>query len=141
MSDKYFLDTNIFVYSFDGSQPQKRKRALGLIEEALSGQVGLISSQVVQEFLNVALQKFVQPMSPADASNYLDEVLLPLCQVFPSEALFHGALAVKLRWRYSFYDSLILAAALQSGTRFLYTEDFQHGQTVEHLRIVDPFRG
>ena len=62
MSGKYFLDTNIFVYSFDSSAPAKRERALGLIREAVATGAGVMSYQVVQEFFNVALGRFSRPM-------------------------------------------------------------------------------
>lgn len=59
---KFFLDTNILVYSFDRQAPQKQQTARELIEVALSSQMGVICSQVVQEFLNVAQKKFTKPM-------------------------------------------------------------------------------
>ena len=71
MSAKHFLDTNIFVYSFDQSQTGKRERALALIAEALQSGEGLISTQVIQEFLNVATRKFAIPMKTADCQAYL----------------------------------------------------------------------
>ena len=54
MSAKYFIDTNIFVYSFDIGQPLKKERALALIRDALETGLGIISTQVIQEFMNVA---------------------------------------------------------------------------------------
>ena len=63
----YFLDTNIFVYSFDSTAPGKQNIATDLIQDALKSQRGVISSQVVQEFLNVALWKFARPMNASDA--------------------------------------------------------------------------
>jgi predicted nucleic acid-binding protein len=58
MSAKYFLDTNVFVYSFDASQHSKQEVALALIGDALQSGLGIISTQVIQEFLNVATRKF-----------------------------------------------------------------------------------
>jgi len=62
MRDKYFLDTNIFVYSFDSSNPKKQKVAKSLIKQALKKQVSCISSQVIQEFINVATKKIKPPL-------------------------------------------------------------------------------
>jgi predicted nucleic acid-binding protein len=138
MSARYFLDTNILVYTFDRTAPRKRKRATELVAAALQGR-GAISFQVVQEFLNVALRKFAQPMAISEAQAYLDAVLVPLCRIHSGPELYRDALAAKLRWRFSFYDSLIVAAAIGSGCDVLYSEDLQHGQQLGTLQVVDPF--
>jgi predicted nucleic acid-binding protein len=139
MNAKYFLDTNIFVYSFDSRYPDKQSRAGELIKTALEDGSGCISYQVVQEFLNVATRKFALPLTPAHASAYLATILEPLCEVFSSINLYREALEIMERWQHSFYDSLIIASAIASDCRTLYTEDLQHGQKIRNLRIVNPF--
>ena len=139
MSAEYFLDTNIFVYTFDLQYPEKQKRSRELVERALKDGAGCISFQVVQEFLNVATRKFSVPLSPADAHDYLARVLGPLCEVFGTIGLYEETLEIMFRWHYSFYDSLIIASALAADCRILYTEDLQHGQTIKNLHIRDPF--
>jgi predicted nucleic acid-binding protein len=84
--------------------------------------------------------KFARPLGPQQAQRYLNEVLEPLCGVFAGIDLYRKALALQERWRYSFYDCLIIASALQAGCRTLYSEDLQHRQSIETLTIVDPFR-
>ena len=69
MNDRFFLDTNIFVYSFDQTAPAKSRKATQLIRKALTTQKGVISYQVVQEFFNVALKRFSQPMQPPTPNN------------------------------------------------------------------------
>lgn len=101
---------------------------------------GCISSQVAQECLNVALRKALVTLSPDEARSYLDAVLLPLVQVHTTAPLLHRALDVQSRWRFAFFDSLIVAAALTAGCRTLLSEDLQHGQRIDGLSIVDPFR-
>ena len=88
----------------------------------------------------MVLRKAEVPLSLADARAYLDAVLLPLMQITVSEALYHRALDVQGRWRFGFYDSLIVAAALMAGCRTLLSENLQHGQKLDSLTIVDPFR-
>jgi predicted nucleic acid-binding protein len=139
MSARFFIDTNVLVYTFDAEQPDKRERATDLVAAALGGGAGTISYQVVQEFLNVALHKFASPMTTDDAARYLRTVLEPLCSIFPSTVLYERALSLRNRWRYRFYDSLIICAALEAGCETLYSEDLQHGQQIESLTIVDPF--
>jgi predicted nucleic acid-binding protein len=139
MSDRFFLDTNIFVYSFDQSAPAKARRAAQLIREALTTQKGVISYQVVQEFFNVALKKFSQPMQPADAGQYLIAVFRPLLAVHSSQALFAEALFLHTQSRLSWYDSLIVSAAIQSRCEILFSEDLQHGQRFGSLQVRNPF--
>lgn len=139
MNDKFFLDTNILVYTFDDGDLGKRDRARALVAEALSESRGVLSYQVIQEFLNAALRKFAKPLTAADAERYLTVVLEPLCAVFASVELYHQAIDIAERWMYSFYDSLIVASALQAGCTVLYSEDLQHGQKIGGLRILNPF--
>ena len=139
MKGSYFLDTNILVYTFDQSHPDKQAIAKNLVRDALKNQTGCISYQVIQEFLNIASRKFAKPLSTADCQTYLSNVLEPLCEVFSSTALFHRALEISNRWRFSFYDSLIVAAALSVKSEFLYTEDLQHQQKIEEMVILNPF--
>ncbi len=88
MNGKYFIDTNIFIYSFDRDQPVKQKKSMELIQEGLGTGVGIISTQVIQEFLNVATRKFTVPMKLEDSKSYLRLVMNPLCQVYPDLALY-----------------------------------------------------
>ena len=140
MNDKYFLDTNIFIYSFDSSNPEKQSIASKLIQEALDKHNGCTGFQVVQEFLNVATRKFESPLSSTDCQRYLNAVFEPLCEVFTNIELYHKSLDIMDRWKFSFYDSLIISAALHADCAILFTEDLQHGQKVQNLKITNPFR-
>jgi predicted nucleic acid-binding protein len=139
MSDRFFLDTNLFVYTFDDIAPVKAKKAAQLIRRAADTGEGIISYQVVQEFFNVAFRRFAQPMSAAEAEQYLITVLRPLLAVHSSPALYFSALRIAERYRISWYDSIIVAAALEGQCEKLYSEDFQHGQKIEGVRIENPF--
>lgn len=139
MSGRFFVDTNIFVYTFDDAAPQKAKKAAQLIRHAVDTGEGIISYQVVQEFFSVALRRFAHPMSAAEAEQYLITVLRPLLSVHSSPALYFEALRITEKWRISWYDSLIVAAALEGECETLYTEDLQHGRKIDGLSIVNPF--
>lgn len=88
-----------------------------LIRRALSERNACISFQVVQAWLNTVLRKAEVPLDLAGARSYLDVVLAPLMQVPASLALYQRARDVRQRWQFSFYDSLIVAAALLAGCR------------------------
>ncbi len=140
VSGRFFLDTNIFVYSIDSRNPSKREKASGLIEKALSEGSGFISCQVVQEFLNVALRRFEEPLSIRQAELYLDQALLPLCEVFPSPDLYRNALRLKEESGIGFYDALIVASALEGKGSILYSEDFQDKRRFSSLVVQNPFQ-
>jgi predicted nucleic acid-binding protein len=134
-----FIDSNVFVYLFDETDDRKRRIAEQLVEGALREADGCISYQVVQEVLNVVTRRFEPPASADDARMLLDRVLLPLWRVMPSQALYQRALDLQDRYRYGFYDSLIIAGALEFGCTRLYSEDLRSGQVIEHLTIENPF--
>lgn len=135
----FFLDTNVLVYSFDESSPAKQQTARHLIKTALQTQLGVISTQVAQEFLNVALRRFTPPLSTLEARSYLNQVLVPLCLHFPSAVYLEHALVVQAETGFSWYDSLIVAAALELGCTTLFSEDLQHKRVIRNLQIVNPF--
>lgn len=139
MPAEFFLDTNVLVYTFDASAPSKRERARAIVKNALEGASAVISWQVAQEFLNAALHRFQRPLTPREAAEYLDEVLGPLCRVFPSAELFRDAVTIHTETGFHFDDSLIVAGALASGARVLLTEDLQAGRQIRGLRIENPF--
>ena len=137
MSVEHFLDTNVFVYLFDETDPDKRRFAEALVHRSLENGSGCISYQVVQETLNVVTRKL--GARPQSARLLLDDVLAPLWLVNPTPTLYARGLGVHAQFGFGFYDSLIVAAALEAGCTRLYSEDLQHGQQVEHLTIQNPF--
>ena len=139
MSADYFLDTNILVYSFDKSVPEKMERAQSLISDAIEGRRGIISWQVVQEFLNVARHKFENPMGLEDAVSYFRSVLQPLCTIHSDNEIFQLALSAQLETGYGFYDALIVAAAIKGKCAILFSEDLQDGREIRNTKIVNPF--
>ena len=141
MSVRFFLDTNIFVYSFDLHAPEKAAKSRQLIAQALGSRKGVISYQVIQEFFNVALRRFSRPMTPAEAQQYLGTVLRPLLAVQSSAALYGEALRTSEASRISWYDALIVSAAVQADCDRLYSEDLQNGQKFGSLQVVNPFVG
>lgn len=139
MSAKAFLDTGVFIRSFDRVDPGKRDIARKLISEALENGAGVVSYQVVQEFLDFGTRKFVIPLSAADAQRYLEVVLEPLCEVYASPELFHQAIEIADAWRLPFAGALIVAAALQAECAVLYSDDLEDGLKVRGLTVRNPF--
>ena len=99
----------------------------------------MVSYQVIQEFLNVALTKFAVPLTTEQARLYIGAVFRPLFAVQPSMGLFSDALDIRSRHRLSWYDSLIVGAAVEAACSVLYTEDHSHGTKINGVRIENPF--
>ena len=137
MSVDSLIDTNVVIYLLDDSNANKSQRAEELIQSGLARGVSCISPQVVQETLNVAIGKL--GFSTIDAERLLNEILLPLCKPVSIKDLYKRGLSVQDRYQYSFYDSLIIAAALEVNCKVLYTEDLQHDQCIDRLTIQNPF--
>ena len=133
----YFLDTNILVYAFERDATDKKQRARELISD---NQPWHISWQVVQEFCNVSLHRFKEPLSHEYLNNLIELLLKPHCGVYPDSSIWQTAIQIKTATQYRFYDSLIIAAALRSGAEVLYSEDLQHIRRIEHLKIINPFK-
>lgn len=133
-----FIDTNVFIYLFDETDPKKREVSRSLLNEALASGSGRISFQVVQESLNVLTTKL--GASADDALRFFDAVLEPLWSVAPSSQLYKSALELRDRYRFSYYDSLIIAAAHSAGADRLLSEDLQDGQVIGEMVITNPFQ-
>jgi predicted nucleic acid-binding protein len=96
---------------------------------------------VIQEFYSVALTKFPIPMSAVECERYCGNILVPLLAIQSSAELFIRGLRLHREYSLSWYDALILAAALESECQTLFSEDFPDGQTFGSLKIKNPFRG
>jgi predicted nucleic acid-binding protein len=108
---------------------------------ARAEQTGIISFQAVQETLQALTRKSRVVATSEDTQDFLVNVLTPLRKVHPSTAIRTRALRIRSVRGFSFCDNLILATALESGCKRLLTEDLQHGQQVDGLRIENPFLG
>jgi predicted nucleic acid-binding protein len=137
MNATRFLDTNILLYAYDLDAPAKRSAALRLVEQGWSelGQTA-ISVQVLQE-MHVNLEK--RGVAKPEAARIIRD-FAPWPVVGNSLEILLTALNEQTRWRLSLWDALILAAARASGASEIFTEDFNHGQDYDGIRVVNPFR-
>ncbi|HYL63568.1 MAG TPA: PIN domain-containing protein, partial [Candidatus Methylomirabilis sp.] len=119
--------------------PAKQVIAARLVDDAFASGNGVVSFQVVQEYFSVAFRRFKPPISLAEADQKLSITFAPLLAVHSSQNLYHHALQLTGRHSLPWYDSLIVAAALEAGCRTLYSEDFQHGQKFGDLQVQNPF--
>ncbi len=139
MNAKSFLDTNIIVYAFGQSFPEKAKIAQRLITDGAVDKQAIVSYQVVQEFINVALRGFRLAIARSDLESFVLTALFPMMAISSSPSLVLEALRLHGEDQLSWYDALIVAAALQGGCKVLYSEDLQHGRRFGDLVIQNPF--
>lgn len=132
MTAKPFLDTNILIYAF-----ARDDRRTGKARELIAAG-GRLSVQVLNEFVNVSRRKLQRDWSDIGAFLALVRERVEEPSAITGET-HRAALSLAERHRMSFYDSLIIASARLAGPSLLYSEDFQHGRTVEGVRIVNPF--
>jgi predicted nucleic acid-binding protein len=135
MKDNVFIDTNVLVYSYSFTEPSKQSIAQNLV---FTGNA-FISTQVLQELSNILNKKF--KIDWHQITNVLAECQQNFNVYLNLPSTVSQACLIADKYKYSFYDSLIIAAALQTNCTTLYSEDLQHGQLIdETLKIFNPFK-
>ena len=133
-----FFDTNILIYLFDEDAPEKKTLARELFIRETDAGRAVLSTQVLQEFYVAVTRKLAVPLSPEIAENVVRNLTaLPLIQI--DSALVLTAIGKSRLLGFSFWDALIIASALSGGAECLFTEDLQHGQIIDGMRIENPF--
>ena len=139
MSVRFFLDTNILVYAVDRSDSRKHTIAGEWVKRAHEAGDGVISFQVVQEWINTMVRKPVVGVGSVGVEDLYRTLLEPLWQVDSSRAIIDNALGLFREHSFSWWDSLILSAAMEANCSVLLSEDLQHGRQIGGLRIENPF--
>jgi len=134
MKDKIFFDTNMFIYLYSADEDAKRSVVENLVNRVLP----VASIQVLNEISNVLNKKFQKDFD--EIRDVADEISECCIIEIVDEQTVRLALTLAKKYKYAYYDCLIIASALESHCTMLYTEDMQHGQLIENsLRIVNPF--
>lgn len=136
MSARSFLDSNVLVYSDDHDEPTKQAKALDILEETRLSSTGVLSTQVLQEYFVSATRKLGVP---APVAREKVEVLSRFEVVVTDVDDVLAAIDLHRLHELSFWDSLIVRAALASGCTLLFSEDMQHGRRFGSLQVVNPF--
>ncbi|MBD3798692.1 PIN domain-containing protein [Sulfuricurvum sp.] len=136
MDDKAFLDTNIPIYAYSEDEPKKQSIALQLLDRFEDNI--MISKQVINELINILLKKF--KLSSDQVENVLLEIDNVLLIVDFDLTTQIKALKLKDRYRFQYYDALIVATALENNCTVVYSEDMQHDMLIDgSLKIINPF--
>jgi predicted nucleic acid-binding protein len=140
MSDKCFVDTNIFVYAHDRAAGVKHQRARSLIEKLWNSGSGVLSTQVLQELCINVRRKSRHPLSIEETRSLIQDYSSWTMVINTAESVLE-ALDIEFHHKISFWDALIIQAAGSSGATVLYSEDLAHGQTYGSVRVVNPLSG
>jgi predicted nucleic acid-binding protein len=135
-----FVDTNILIYAYDTSISEKHLIAQRILESLWITQNGIVSTQVLQEFYVNVTQKMDRLMSPEQAHKIVKKYILIWRVHTNTPETILLAFKVQMQHKLSFWDALIMAAAIQSNAKVLLTEDLNHGQIVEGITIQNPFK-
>lgn len=134
---KVFLDTNILVYACDQDEPGKREKARDLLRRHGHGDPPCISTQVVQEFYVTATRKLsIEPLLAKDiiySFRHMEIAFLDLDDI-------NRAIDGNILWQVSFWDALIIVAARKLRCNLIYSEDLNHGQDFDSIRVLNPFK-
>ena len=135
-----FVDTNVFVYQFDLSEPTKQARCSSWLESLWNDGQGRLSVQVLQElYVTLTGPKLKQPVDPSEARIAIEALFSSWDPLVLDRSTFQGAWALQDRYSLSWWDALIVSAAQSLGCSTLLTEDLSHGQDLDGVRVVSPF--
>lgn len=136
--DKTFLDTNILVYAYDTSAGLKRQKAQKVVTDLWDSGLGVVSTQVLQEFFVTVTRKLPRAMEHSAARDVVSDLLKWDLVVVEGMTIVE-AIDLQKVCGYSFRDSLIIAAAGKAGCTLLLSEDLASGHSIEGIRIRNPF--
>jgi predicted nucleic acid-binding protein len=134
-----FVDTNILLYANDQTAGEKQRKSAELLRDLWGNRQGVLSTQVLQEFFYNATRKLSLPLNIPVARNIVHAYSMWLKEPITDTTLL-GAIDIHTSLGFSFWDSLIIKAALETDCETLYSEDMQHGQVIDgRLTIINPF--
>lgn len=133
MNDKIFWDSNLIIYYVTDTGT----KVLDIKAKLSKPAQHIISTQVLNEFSNIAYKKLGFPGQKIVSEITAFQTVFTIVPLTTSCTL--RAVAVKDRYGFSYYDSLIVATALENQCDFLYSEDMHHGQVIDTLTIINPF--
>jgi predicted nucleic acid-binding protein len=136
MTDRSFIDTNVLVYAEASDAPDKQQAALALLKQLYETGTGVLSTQVLQEYCNVAIKKLKLPVAHIRAQLDMYEQF-EVVQITP--AIIRAGLDLNQTRSVGFYDALIIASAQTAGCNVLFSEDLNTGEVIAGVQLLNPF--
>jgi len=139
MSDKIFVDTNVLVYAYDRSEPEKQKQARQVLDYLTTAGAGAISTQILSEFFVTVTRKLAAPLSNKQAYDRVKNYLQSWTTLNLTGMIILEAARGVCDYQFSFWDAQIWAAARLNQISTVFSEDFNTGAVIEGVRFVNPF--
>ncbi len=139
MIDKSFVDTNVLIYAYNLDAGSKHTVAENILRELWLNANGAISTQVLQEFYVNVTKKIRKPLKPLEARVIISRYVVWHVEEITLESII-SASELQERRQLSFWDSLIVVAASKSTAKILLSEDPNHGQIIEGVKVINPFQ-
>lgn len=136
---KIFVDTNILIYAYDSTAEQKHKKANRIVSDLWDSGLGVLSTQVLQEFFVNVTAKTPKPLDVRTARGIVNDLLTWDMMVVDGPSILKGV-DIHMKYKYAFWDALIIEAAVRGGSQVLLSEDLSDGQIIEGVTIRNPFR-
>ena len=138
-AERVFLDTNVLVYAYDRSEPEKQRHARAVLAQVAATQVGVVSAQVLAEFFVTVTRKLAAPLPVTSALEQLACHLRLWKAVDVTGGLVARAAAASSKHQLSYWDAQVWAAARANQIPVVLSEDFSHGAEIDGVRFVNPF--
>lgn len=139
LKDKVLVDTNIIVYSYDFSEPEKQKIAIETLDSVHKSERGVLSVQILAEFFSSVTKRITQPLSIEDAAEQVDLYIRSWTVIDMTPFIVREAIRDIKSHKFSFLDSMIWATAKMSQISIVLSEDFSDNSVVEGVRFINPF--
>jgi len=139
MNDRIFVDTNVLVYAYDRSEPQKQKQALRVLDRLAVTGAGAISTQVLSEFFVAVTRKIAAPLSVDEAHERVKNYLQSWTTLDLTGMVVLEAVRGVRDHQFNFWDAQIWAVARLNQVAVVFSEDFNVGAVIEGVRFANPF--
>ncbi|MBI4823922.1 MAG: PIN domain-containing protein [Nitrospirae bacterium] len=137
--DKVFLDTNILIYAYDTTAGKKHELSKGIVVDLWNSGLGHLSTQVLQEFFVAMTRKIPKPVSAELAKDIIKDLLKWDVVIADGDSIL-DAIEIHIRYKFSFWDSMVIGSAIKAGAGLLLSEDLSDKQEIEGLKIKNPFK-
>jgi predicted nucleic acid-binding protein len=140
MTAKYLVDTNLLVYAYDRSDPEKQAKAVEILDELVKNGTGILSPQVLSEFYTVVTRKLAAPLTPQEGYTSISNYIRSWNMVDLTSFVVLEAVRGVRDHRLSYWDSLIWATAKMNQISTVLSEDFSSNSVIEGVRFTNPFK-
>ena len=140
MTAKYLVDTNLLVYAYDRSEPEKQAKAVEILDELVKNGTGILSPQVLSEFYTVVTRKLAAPLTPREGYTSISNYIRSWNMVDLTSLVVLEAVRGVRDHRLSYWDSLIWATAKMNQIPTVLSEDFSSNSVIEGVRFTNPFK-